>query len=638
MAAETLKEFLVAVNWQGDEDREKKMTASLQAATLNANLLGAAVEGIAEMVAENIGPVAKTFEDLYFQAARVHATAENIVSFEYAISRGGGTIEGARELIEKFAELERQNPAGWEKYINDLGVDTRNANGLLRQSTDVLADLGKVIGKMPVGTQEQYMKMFGFTRENIDAINSEEFQIKREERRRSIKAAHMPGESEEQDAADAHRFEESWNKTWGILGDLGDAAALRIMRRVQPVLDKAADKLAAHERDIANLSSGVRTGGLQNLGPLGGLAALLYTHRDALGGLFGAASAASPTGGPTSLMINGAPVSPANSLPTQEQGGFWSGVGSFFSGVPAAVRQTLGLPGQESLLRSSMPQGASPPAGAAKFTSSGAGTGQSLFSGAETPDQIVTKLQTMRDNGEITSEQCIALANAARGKPNENVTNWRPGASLATSDPAPGTAFATFENGRYAEGGTGTPGINRDHAFVTLSAVKRDAAGKPISVDVAEQYAGSGGIRRRTYYFGQGWGEQDPANYSAITDERDQPRVLAAGTHEALAGSAGGGNVGETAGAGFVPLPAGTVAHPDYQAVAADLAAWRPQTPTAASPDTGPYGQIDNSMKTNNVSQAITIHVDGSTDPQTTAAMIGMHIQRTNDDWTRAMQ
>ena len=51
-------------------------------------------------------------------------------------------------------------------------------------------------------------------------------------------------------------------------------------------------------------------------------------------------------------------------------------------------------------------------------------------------------------------------------------------------------------------------------------------------------------------------------------------------------------------------------------------------------------GDVDNSTTHNygDVSVKNEFHIDGSGDPQTTAAMVGLHIERTSSDWTRNLQ
>ncbi len=120
----------------------------------------------------------------------------------------------------------------------------------------------------------------------------------------------------------------------------------------------------------------------------------------------------------------------------------------------------------------------------------------------------------------VLNEQCVALAKAAVGA-SGSVREWRRGVGALEGTLKPGTPVATFldhfgrQSGRYAGGGLGTMGAHLDHAGVFQSYIK-DAAGKIVGMNMAEQYKGSHGVHSRAYMFGQGWGERNASNYHAV--------------------------------------------------------------------------------------------------------------------------
>ena len=124
------------------------------------------------------------------------------------------------------------------------------------------------------------------------------------------------------------------------------------------------------------------------------------------------------------------------------------------------------------------------------------------------------------------SEECVALAKAAVGA-NSSVTTWRKGVSALDGTLKPGTPVATFmdslgrASNRYAGGGTGTRGANRDHAGIFQDYI-RDGNGKIIGMHMAEQYKGSHGVHSKAY-FNRGYGEGNASNYNAIMGPDGQP-------------------------------------------------------------------------------------------------------------------
>lgn len=145
----------------------------------------------------------------------------------------------------------------------------------------------------------------------------------------------------------------------------------------------------------------------------------------------------------------------------------------------------------------------------------------------QTPEQVLQHLDKMKQMGMITNEQCVSLATASvgirlgSGKTGSNVHDWTKGESAVSGNLVPGMPIATFldRQGRpsekYAGGGSGTPGAHLDHAGVFQSYI-RDKDGRPIGMNISEQYQGSGGMHSRPYMFGQGWGEGNGSNYNAI--------------------------------------------------------------------------------------------------------------------------
>lgn len=101
--------------------------------------------------------------------------------------------------------------------------------------------------------------------------------------------------------------------------------------------------------------------------------------------------------------------------------------------------------------------------------------------------------------------------------------DWRRGDSVKDTALEPGTPIATFLDpsgklsDRYAGGGIGTPGANRDHAGILLERTKD-------GIWVEEQSTGSGGPRAQFYRYGDPrGGEKDGSNYFAVNDLHGLP-------------------------------------------------------------------------------------------------------------------
>ena len=151
--------------------------------------------------------------------------------------------------------------------------------------------------------------------------------------------------------------------------------------------------------------------------------------------------------------------------------------------------------------------------------------------GKESGDQVVNRLQAMKRSGLVTNEQCVSLAAASVGlKPGQwNVHNWDMSHEAKPGSLPIGTPVATHmddqrnQSSKYAGGGSGTPGANKDHAAVIIG-YEYDKSGNVIGMKVAEQYSGSGGIKTHTYYYGKGGAtEKNASNYAPIYGPDGKP-------------------------------------------------------------------------------------------------------------------
>jgi hypothetical protein len=149
--------------------------------------------------------------------------------------------------------------------------------------------------------------------------------------------------------------------------------------------------------------------------------------------------------------------------------------------------------------------------------------------GIKDSDDVLDHLKSARNKGLITNDQCVSLATASvgiklgSGQKGAWTSSWRKGESVAEGNLVKGTPIATFaglhgeqNQDIYAGGTGGRAGVGLDHAAVFESYI-RNKQGKITGMNVADQWAKSGGIRNQhPYMFGGGHGELDAANYSAI--------------------------------------------------------------------------------------------------------------------------
>ncbi|MDM8357473.1 glucosaminidase [Pandoraea communis] len=183
-----IREFLVRLGFKVDDASQGKFKEGVNSATKEAEklnkeaekagksaiALGAAILATGAVVGRSAFNLATKLEDLHFASQRTGAAASSLKAVAMAAKEVGATSEEALSSIEGVASFMRNNPAG-ESYIASLGVQTRNANGELRDTVDIVNDLGKELSKKPQFLANQYGKMLGINENYLRGMRNEQY-------------------------------------------------------------------------------------------------------------------------------------------------------------------------------------------------------------------------------------------------------------------------------------------------------------------------------------------------------------------------------------------------------------------------------------------------------------------------------
>lgn len=169
MNADTIKDFLISLGFDVDEAGSRKFESVMTGATVNAIKLGAAVEGAALAIVGYTTKIASSLDKLYWQTQRTGAMANNIRAIGYAFSQSGGSIEGFNGTLENLARFLRSTPGG-EGFLRNLGIQTRDANGNLRDTAELVTLVGDKLAKMPYYRANQYAQILGIDENTLLAM------------------------------------------------------------------------------------------------------------------------------------------------------------------------------------------------------------------------------------------------------------------------------------------------------------------------------------------------------------------------------------------------------------------------------------------------------------------------------------
>lgn len=150
-----IKEFLVRLGYQIDGSTEKKFRDGIKSATEVVAKLGVVAPLTATAVVAAITKMAYNLDALYFSSQRTKASADNIRALDFAASQMGSSAESAQGALESIAKFMSINPGG-ESLIHSWGIQTRQTNGELRDTTEIMGDLGKLFRNL--GTPQAYRR------------------------------------------------------------------------------------------------------------------------------------------------------------------------------------------------------------------------------------------------------------------------------------------------------------------------------------------------------------------------------------------------------------------------------------------------------------------------------------------------
>lgn len=248
-----IREFLVALGFRVDQKGLKSFTDGVEAATKSVEKLVATVTGSALAVGAGVTAFASRLEGLYFVAQRTGASAQGLRAFEFAAKNMGISAGTAAGSIENLARFLRNNPGG-ENYLKSLDVQTRDANGQLRDTVDIMSDLGAALAKKPYGLASQYGSYLGIDENLLLTMRNGDFEKFIEQYRKMSEQTGL-----DQATDDAHQFMVQIRDLTASFENLGTKVEGVLLHKLGPQFAQFASWMDEHGTAIADRVADIAT-------------------------------------------------------------------------------------------------------------------------------------------------------------------------------------------------------------------------------------------------------------------------------------------------------------------------------------------------------------------------------------------
>lgn len=172
MNGEIIKSYLIALGYKPNEQELKKFDENVKRTEKVVTDLGKSMAQVVISVSAGVEEMSRRLEDFYYVSQRSNTAVSNLMAIRYAAGQVGVGAESITSAIEGLKQTMNLNP-GTEGLINNLGIQTRDANHELRDTSQIMNELVSRLTKMGApGTPgfavaAQFAQMLGISPETL---------------------------------------------------------------------------------------------------------------------------------------------------------------------------------------------------------------------------------------------------------------------------------------------------------------------------------------------------------------------------------------------------------------------------------------------------------------------------------------
>lgn len=173
MNGAVIKEFLVGLGFQVDEQGLKKFEDGIKGATIAVAAIGAASMAAAGAVVAFVAGVADRLDAVGDSADRIGTTVDELMRLQYVATLSGSSAEAAASAMENLGRIAGEASHGigrGAKVFADLGLSAKDASGELKPTSQLLAEVGDKIKDLSRQEQVAVLSKLGIDPSMIGAI------------------------------------------------------------------------------------------------------------------------------------------------------------------------------------------------------------------------------------------------------------------------------------------------------------------------------------------------------------------------------------------------------------------------------------------------------------------------------------
>lgn len=246
--ADTIKDFLVGLGFKVDTGSQRKFTDAIRSATLQAELLGRALEGAAKAIAKAVADISAGFEQIYYTAQRANTSVASMKAMTYALSQLGTSAQSAQASLSNFGRKVATDP-GAESLLGALGIRTRDAQGKLRDTSKMFEEFGKATQKMPSYVALGYAQMLGIDEDTMRAMREQPALLARLREEQAAYAKEI-GLNQDEAAKKGQEFMQSLRRLQLIISLVAEKILSDLAPALKEFVDKITDWVRLHPDEI----------------------------------------------------------------------------------------------------------------------------------------------------------------------------------------------------------------------------------------------------------------------------------------------------------------------------------------------------------------------------------------------------